>query len=137
MLLVHVDATQRPSVTSQNAGDSSHANPASTEQPGVDKPLESVSTSSCPSSASGAALQQKLRVDYKDLTFHELIGKGSFKTVYRGRWNNTNVAIICMRKGGMVTEARVLQRLSNHPNLVQFYRYIVTLYCILLWMLVI
>mmetsp|Transcript_15140 Transcript_15140/g.32841 ORF Transcript_15140/g.32841 Transcript_15140/m.32841 type:complete len:833 (-) Transcript_15140:517-3015(-) len=75
------------------------------------------------SGGSAAALQAKLHVDFRDLTFHELIGKGSFKTVYRGRWNNTNVAIVSMRKGGMVTEARVLQRMSNHPNLVQFYRW--------------
>lgn len=59
------------------------------------------------SSTSNARLQSKLRVDYKELTFHQLIGKGSFKAVYRGRWNNTSVAILCMRKGGMVTEARV------------------------------
>ncbi len=67
-------------------------------------------------------MQSKLHIDYGDLTFHELIGKGALKAVYRGRWNDTNVAIIGMRKGGMVTGARVLQRLSNHPNLVQFYR---------------
>jgi hypothetical protein len=42
--------------------------------------------------------------------------------VYRGRWANTNVAIVCMRKGGSVTEARMMQELSGHPNLVQFYR---------------
>jgi len=62
------------------------------------------------------------RVDFEDLTFHELIGKGSCKTVYRGRWNSTMVAIVCMRRGGAVKEARFLQQLSNHPNLVQFYR---------------
>eukprot|EP00775_Hariotina_reticulata_P013512 gene13512-13637_t len=52
-----------------------------------------------------------------------MIGKGSFKTVYRGRWRNTSVAIVRMRKGGMVTEARLMQQLSSHPNLVQFYRW--------------
>lgn len=65
----------------------------------------------------------------QELYFHEMIGKGSFKTVYRGRWNNTNVAIVSMRRGGMVTEARVLQRMSNHPNLVQFYRLVLHWYC--------
>lgn len=80
------------------------------------------SATAAASSSEDAVLQAKLRVDFADLTFNEMIGKGSFKTVYRGRWNNTAVAIVCMRKGGMVTEARVLQRLSNHPNLVQFYR---------------
>jgi len=44
------------------------------------------------------------------------------QTVYRGRWANTNVAIVRMRKGGTVTEARMMQELSGHPNLVQFYR---------------
>ena len=88
-------------------------------------PLPDLMPVSCdtPSQKSAARLSSKLKVDYKELTFHQLIGKGSFKAVYRGRWNNTSVAIICMRKGGMVTEARVLQRMSNHPNLVQFYRW--------------
>lgn len=44
------------------------------------------------------------------------------QAVYRGRWNQTNVAIVRMRKGGTVTEARMMQELSGHPNLVQFYR---------------
>jgi len=44
------------------------------------------------------------------------------QTVYRGRWANTPVAIVRMRKGGTVTEARMMQQLSGHPNLVQFYR---------------
>mgnify|MGYP001807244745 CR=1 FL=1 len=42
--------------------------------------------------------------------------------VYRGKWNNTNVAIVAMRKGGLVTEARLMQQLGSHPNLCQFYR---------------
>ena len=63
--------------------------------------------------------QCRLRIDYAELTFHQLIGKGMFKAVYRGRWNNTSVAIVSMRRGGAVTEARLLQRMSNHPNLVQ------------------
>lgn len=85
-------------------------------------PLEEVNRSTGPSRVSESALDTKLRVDFQDLTFHKLIGKGSFKSVWRGRWGNTTVAIVSMHKGGMVTEARVLQRLSNHPNMVQFYR---------------
>ncbi|PNH10331.1 Tyrosine-protein kinase TXK [Tetrabaena socialis] len=54
---------------------------------------------------------------------HKVIGKGSFKTVYRASWHNTHVAVLAMRHGGMVTEARLLQSLSTHPNLVQFYRW--------------
>jgi hypothetical protein len=42
--------------------------------------------------------------------------------VYRGRWANTNVAIVRMRKGGAITEARMMQELRGHPNLVQLYR---------------
>ncbi len=52
----------------------------------------------------------------------QVIGKGSFKTVYRGAWHNTAVAVVAMRRGGLVAEARLLQRLSTHPNLVQLYR---------------
>lgn len=74
------------------------------------------------SGPSDPRLSARLRVDFKDITFNELIGKGSFKTVYRGRWSNTAVAVVCMRRGGMVTEARMMQSLSTHPNLVQFYR---------------
>lgn len=68
-------------------------------------------------------LSSKLKIAFEDVVFHQSIGKGSFKSVYRGRWGNTNVAIVRMRQGGMVTEARVLQKLSVHPNLVQFYRW--------------
>ena len=44
------------------------------------------------------------------------------QTVHRGRGANTNVAIVRMRKGGTVTEARMMQEMIGHPNLVQFYR---------------
>mmetsp|Transcript_33482 Transcript_33482/g.99671 ORF Transcript_33482/g.99671 Transcript_33482/m.99671 type:complete len:383 (-) Transcript_33482:2062-3210(-) len=60
-------------------------------------------------------------IRYQDLQFNELISKGAFKTVYRGKWNGTRVAIVCMRKGGLVAEARLLQQVSSHPNIVQFY----------------
>lgn len=63
-----------------------------------------------------------LQVPFEDITFHQLIGKGSFKQVYRGRWKSVNVAIVGMRRGGLVVEARLLQRLGSHPNLLQFYR---------------
>lgn len=33
------------------------------------------------------------------------------------------MAITRMQKGGMATEARIMQRLGTHPNLVQFYRW--------------
>ena len=50
------------------------------------------------SSPSATKLQARLRVDFTDLMFYELIGKGSFKAVYRGKWADTHVAIVCMRK---------------------------------------
>lgn len=61
-------------------------------------------------------------IAFDELVFHQMIGQGSFKSVFRGRWRNTNVAIVRMRKGGLLTEARLMQKLSTHPNLVQFYR---------------
>jgi hypothetical protein len=75
------------------------------------------------------ALSLKLQVDFSELEFFEQIGKGSFKTVFRGRWGSTKVAIVRMRKGGVVTDARVMQRLSTHPNLVQFYRWVIAAWC--------
>jgi serine/threonine protein kinase len=62
-------------------------------------------------------------VPFNELVFHQVVGRGSFKCVYRGSWHNTNVAIVRMHKGGLVTEARLMQQLSTHPNLVQFYRW--------------
>ncbi|GFR47760.1 hypothetical protein Agub_g9525 [Astrephomene gubernaculifera] len=71
----------------------------------------------------GEELDPKIRIPFKEITLHKVIGKGSFKTVYRGSWNNTHVAVVAMRRGGLVAEARLLQRLSTHPNLVQLYRW--------------
>ena len=51
-------------------------------------------------------LNRRLEISLSDLTFSELIGKGAFKSVYRGRWCGTMVAIMCLRKGGMLVEAR-------------------------------
>eukprot|EP00193_Tetraselmis_chui_P001157 CAMPEP_0177751172 /NCGR_PEP_ID=MMETSP0491_2-20121128/228_1 /TAXON_ID=63592 /ORGANISM="Tetraselmis chuii, Strain PLY429" /LENGTH=879 /DNA_ID=CAMNT_0019266259 /DNA_START=609 /DNA_END=3248 /DNA_ORIENTATION=- len=68
-------------------------------------------------------LISRYKVDFDDLTFYKEIGRGSCKTVYHGRWCSTAVAIVRMKKGGMATEARIMQRLGTHPNLVQFYRW--------------
>ncbi|KAI8474302.1 MAG: tyrosine kinase-domain-containing protein [Monoraphidium minutum] len=70
-----------------------------------------------PRASSQRSLKPKYKVAFEELVFHETIGKGSYKTVYRGRWANTNVAIVRMRRGGSVTEARMMQQLSGHPNL--------------------
>ncbi|WIA33379.1 hypothetical protein OEZ86_006515 [Tetradesmus obliquus] len=71
--------------------------------------------------------QQHLRsrsfVPFSELVFHQIIGRGSFKCVWRGSWHNTAVAIVAMHGGGLVTEARLMQQLGTHPNLVQFYRW--------------
>ncbi|KAG2453066.1 hypothetical protein HYH02_002399 [Chlamydomonas schloesseri] len=71
----------------------------------------------------GDELDPRIRISFHEITFYKVIGKGSFKTVYRGAWNNTHVAVVAMRRGGLVAEARLLQRLSTHPNLVQLYRW--------------
>ncbi|GIL69857.1 hypothetical protein Vretimale_10106 [Volvox reticuliferus] len=68
-------------------------------------------------------LDPRIRIPFREITLHKVIGKGTFKTVYRGSWNNTHVAVVAMRRGGLVAEARLLQRLSIHPNLVQLYRW--------------
>lgn len=83
----------------------------------------------------GTGSREGLAVDvpFSDLTFHEMIGKGSFKAVFRGRWNNTAVAIVRMTQGGLLTEARIMQQLGNHPNLVQFFRQAILSLCCLLY----
>eukprot|EP00873_Tetraselmis_striata_P021629 jgi/Tetstr1/441893/TSEL_030102.t1 len=68
-------------------------------------------------------LISRLKVDFNTLKIEKEIGRGSCKTVYLGRWGSTAVAITRMQKGGMATEARIMQRLGTHPNLVQFYRW--------------
>ncbi|KAG2447119.1 hypothetical protein HYH02_007865 [Chlamydomonas schloesseri] len=99
------------------------------QQPALPEPLRPAPSESSAApvartpSTDANALQSKLKVPFSELTFHALIGKGSFKQVYRGKWNNTNVAIVAMRKGGLVTEARLMQQLGSHPNLCQFYRW--------------
>lgn len=100
------------------------AAPSCLPTPVLDAALRPASHSSCSGRAHGVhKLKTRLRVPFHDLVFHEPIGSGSFKTVFRGRWGNTAVAIVRMRKGGLVTEARLMQSLGTHPNLVQFYRW--------------
>ena len=127
------DDPQMPAISARQAEQHSQSQPVTLQ---VDAELQSKaekSTNEAMSLATAGAslwedptlppLQSKFQVPHRELTFHQLIGKGTYKAVYRGRWNNTSVAIVCMRKGGMVPEARVLQRMSNHPNLVQLYRW--------------
>ena len=42
-------------------------------------------------SLSGIVSQSMAEVPFSDITFAQDIGSGSFKTVYRGRWDNTTV----------------------------------------------
>lgn len=77
-------------------------------------------------SSSGALQAQqdnKLHIPLSDLQFHELIGSSPNKALYRGSWNHTSVGVLVLRFSGVVSNARTLQRISSHPNLVQFYRY--------------
>ncbi|MEW5314799.1 MAG: hypothetical protein WDW38_006268 [Sanguina aurantia] len=65
----------------------------------------------------------KLHIALSNLQFHELIGSSPNKALYRGSWNHTSVGISVFRFSGVVANAQTLQRLSSHPNLVQFYRW--------------
>ncbi len=49
------------------------------------------------------------------------IGVGHSKSVYRGFWRRSNVAILHMRNGSCETEARIFSLLGRHPHLVTFY----------------
>lgn len=64
----------------------------------------------------------KLHIALSNLQFHELISSSPNKALYRGSWNHTSVGILVFRFSGVVANAQTLQRLSSHPNLVQFYR---------------
>ena len=49
------------------------------------------------------------------------IGVGQDKSVYRGFWKGSNVAILHIRRGSCETEARIFSLLGRHPHLVTFY----------------
>eukprot|EP00798_Chlamydomonas_sp_ICE-L_P017508 gene17508-23820_t len=66
-------------------------------------------------------LRNKLRLDFAELEFCELIHRGARKDVYRGSWAETRVAIICDRDQGVAHKASILQDMENHPNILQFY----------------
>ncbi|KAG2484865.1 hypothetical protein HYH03_016351 [Edaphochlamys debaryana] len=87
------------------------------------EPSSSVRARSGSTRVEGEDLDPRIRIPFAEISLFKVIGKGTFKTVYRGSWNNTHVAVVSMRRGGLVAEARLLQRLSTHPNLVQLYRW--------------
>ncbi|KAJ3378972.1 hypothetical protein HDU92_007004, partial [Lobulomyces angularis] len=63
---------------------------------------------------------------------HSIIGSGSFATVFKGIKNNKEYAIKAFSKSKMTSkqletlkrEAKIMKHLSNHPNIVQFYKVI-------------
>eukprot|EP00803_Ostreobium_quekettii_P004159 evm.model.scf_1037.5 EVM.evm.TU.scf_1037.5 scf_1037:22658-32305(+) len=80
-----------------------------------------------PPSVAKAEHKQKMpKANYINLDMldrMEVIGSGSFKTVFRGKWGSNDVAIARMRQGGVLPEARLMEKLETHPNLVTFYRW--------------
>ncbi|KAJ9524658.1 hypothetical protein QJQ45_024263 [Haematococcus lacustris] len=66
-------------------------------------------------------LDERQHISFSDLQLHELLAQGRHREVYRGYWFNTEVAVICMKGGGKIREARLLQRQCKHPNLQMFY----------------
>eukprot|EP01133_Synstelium_polycarpum_P008918 gene8918-10450_t len=72
--------------------------------------------------------RKEFEIDFKDLTFGEVIGKGYFGQVTRGRWNETEVAIKTIYRQEFKTKTIVemFQRevsvlsILRHPNIVQF-----------------
>lgn len=58
---------------------------------------------------------------FKRLEILEQIGSGSFKNVYRGKWGARQVAVACMQEGGILLEARLLEHIPRHPNLLTIY----------------
>eukprot|EP00210_Caulerpa_lentillifera_P000088 g84.t1 len=70
-------------------------------------------------------LNRQFRLEFDSLNFFEFVGSGSFKTVYKGSWSGTDVAIVRMKIGGILQEARLLQHIPHHPNINTFYRWTV------------
>jgi len=73
------------------------------------------------------------RIDYSELTFKDELGRGGFGVVYKGVWRGANVAVKQMLQGlsakeleDFEAEARLLQKLRPHTNVVQFqgFRYL-------------
>ena len=72
---------------------------------------------------------QKIDIDENDLVLEEEIGRGSFATVYKGKWLQTTIVVIKKCKfidllddplKDFLNEAVLLSSL-RHPNIIQFY----------------
>ncbi|VVC29897.1 Protein kinase domain,Protein kinase-like domain,Protein kinase, ATP binding site,Serine- [Cinara cedri] len=63
-------------------------------------------------------------IDYDEIEKLEIVGKGSFGVVYRGRWRNNYVAVKHIdteaERKAFTIEVRQLSRV-NHPNIVKLY----------------
>ncbi|KAL5240977.1 hypothetical protein ACI65C_008387 [Semiaphis heraclei] len=63
-------------------------------------------------------------IDYDEIEKLEIVGKGSFGVVYRGRWRNNYVAVKHIdteaERKAFTVEVRQLSRV-NHPNIVKLY----------------
>lgn len=70
-----------------------------------------------------SGLKKRARLEFNSLEFMEPIGSGYFKTVYRGIWRGFDVAIARLKKGGPLQEARLLQSIPPHPNIIKFHKY--------------
>lgn len=67
------------------------------------------------------------QVDYSQLSSKEVIGKGSFGTVYKAEWNGIsvafkefNISVDDLDSRDLIREAAMMANL-RHPNVVQFY----------------
>merc|ERR1712079_714548 len=64
-----------------------------------------------------------------DLKILEMIGKGTFGEVYRGKWAGAEVAIKMINAlndtkiDEIIQEVSVMLDIGNHPNVVQFFGY--------------
>ena len=61
------------------------------------------------------------RLELENIVVHDIIGRGHFKTVYRGTWHSYAVAMSVMKTGGIHTEARLQRQIALHPHLLTCY----------------
>lgn len=62
-------------------------------------------------------------VEWETLTILNKLGSGTEKRAYKGRWADHEVAVVHNKKGGICVEGSLLQTITDHPNLVHFWRW--------------
>lgn len=76
------------------------------------------------STVSQFPLQFVEEIDYNDIEKLEIVGQGSYGTVYKGKWRGTYVAVKHIdneaERKTFITEIRQMSRVS-HPNIVKLY----------------